>query len=368
MKLICNKQSLYEAVINVSKAASDKSSIPALEGIKMKLQNNILELTGYDLEIGIRTEISVKSEDIGEFIVNSRLLSDIIKRMPTEDVLIEVNSSMQVKISGGATEYTVSAMTADEYPELPEADSEEKFAISQGTLKDMIRQTIFAVAVVDTKPILKGELFEIQDGVFNMVSLDGYRLAVRTENINTANDYKFVVPSNALREVIKLLNEEEDENCIIYISKKHIIFDISGYLVYSRLIEGEFHNYKGSIPKTCNTEVIVNTKDMIDCLERASLLINERVKSPVRCIFDNGQLNLSCSTSIGKISDEISVDITGPMIEIGFNCKFLLDPLKTITDDKVKLQMNGGNLPMKIVPLNSDNYTFLVLPVRLKGE
>ena len=193
MKFICNKQSLYEAVINVSKAASDKSSIPALEGVKMKLQNNILELTGYDLEIGIRTEISVKSEDVGEFIVNSRLLSDIIKRMPTDEILIEVSSNMLVKISGGVTEYTVNAMTADEYPELPEADSEEKFAIAQGVLKDMIRQTIFAVAVVDTKPILKGELFEIQDGIFNMVSLDGYRLAVRTENINTTNDYKFVV-------------------------------------------------------------------------------------------------------------------------------------------------------------------------------
>lgn len=368
MKLICNKQSLYEAVINVSKAVSDKSTIPSLEGIKMKLQNNILELTGYDLEIGIKTEISVKSEDVGEFIVNSRLLSDIIKRMPTEDILLEISSNMQVKISGGSTEYTVSAMTAEEYPELPEADSEDKFAVSQGILKDMIRQTIFAVSLTDTKPILKGELFEIQNGIFNMVSLDGYRLAVRTENINTANDYKFVVPSNALREVIKLLKEDDEENCIIYISKKHIIFDISGYLVYSRLIEGEFHNYKGSIPNTCVTEVTVNTKEMIDCLERASLLINERVKSPVRCIFDNGQLNLSCSTAIGKINDEINIDITGPMIEIGFNCKFLLDPLKTITDDRVKFQMNGGNLPMKIVPLNSNNYTFLVLPVRLKNE
>lgn len=369
MKFICEKKSFYDAVKNVSKAVSDHSTIPVLEGIKMKLQSNILELTAYDLEIGIRTEISVKSEENCEFVLQTDQLTNMISSLPEETVVIEYTpSNMQVKMQSGETEYTIFALSAEEYPALPEADSEDKFVISQPCLKDMIHQTIFAVSVTDSKPILKGELFEIEDGNFNMVALDGYRLAVRTEKIKSSTNFKFVVPANALREVSNLLKDEDEENCIAYVSKKHIIFEMSGYLVYSRLIEGDFHNYKGSIPTTSVTEVTVNTKDLINCLNRASLLINERIKSPVKCIFNNGQLSLSCSTAKGKINDKINIDITGPLIEIGFNCKFLLDPLKTIDDDKIKLQMNGGNLPMKIVPISSDAYTFLVLPVRLKGE
>lgn len=368
MKFICNKNSLCEAITNVSRAVAVKSTITALEGIKIKLDNNTLHLTGYDLEIGIKTQLNVKSEDVGEFIVNARLFNDIIRKMPTEEIFIDVTENLAITITGGQTEYTISATSANEYPNVPEVDKNNSFTISQSLLKNMINQTIFAVATNDTKPILTGELFEIVDGIFNLVSIDGYRMAVRSERIDSYENFKFVVPAKALNEVSKLLKDDDELKCTIHTSKKHIIFDISGYLVISRLLEGEFHNYKGSIPKESCTEVIVSTKDMINCLERASLLINERIKSPVRCIFNEGKIKISCATSIGRINDEIDADITGPMIEIGFNNKYLLDPLKNIEDAKIKLQMNGSNLPMKIVPLNGDNYTFLVLPVRLKNE
>jgi DNA polymerase-3 subunit beta len=368
MKLFCNKLSLYEAINNVSKAVAVKSTIPALEGIKINLSDSTLNLTGYDLEIGIKTKISVRSQDSGEFIVNARLFNEIIKRMPTEEIMIEVADNLAITITGGSTQYTISATTAEEYPEIPEFNEGDFFSISQSLLKNMINQTIFAVATNDTKPILTGELFDIEDGNFNLVAIDGYRLAIRTEKINCDKNFKFVVPAKALNEVSKLLKDDDELECVIHTCKKHIIFDISGYLVISRLLEGEFHNYKGSIPSSSNTEVVANTKELISCLERASLLINERIKSPVRCLFDNGMVKMTCSTSIGKINDEINVDITGPLIEIGFNNKYFLDPLKTIEDDKVKLLMNGSNLPMKITPLSGDSYTFLVLPVRLKNE
>ncbi len=368
MQLICNKNNLCEAISNVSKAVSVKSTITALEGIKMRLSDQMLYLTGYDLEIGIKTQIPVKSQDSGEFIVNAKLFGDIIRKMPTEEIQILINDNLSITITGGTTEYTIGATSAEEYPDIPEVNDAKSFTISQSLLKNMINQTIFAVATNDTKPILTGELFEINDKCFNLVSIDGYRLAVRSEHIDTENEYKFVVPSKTLNEISKLLKDEDELLCTISASKKHIIFDISGYLVISRLLEGEFHNYKGSIPQTSNTEVIVNTKSLISCLERASLLINERIKSPIRCIFSDSKIKLSCSTAIGKINDEISANITGPMIEIGFNNKYLLDPLKSIDDDEVKLQMNGGNLPMKIVPLTGDEFTFLVLPVRLKNE
>lgn len=368
MKFICNKDNLCEAISNVSRAVSPKSTITALEGIKVKLSDSILYLTGYDLEIGIKTELTVKSQDNGEFIINSRLFNDIIKRMPCEEITFEISENLSIKICGGNTEYTVSAISADEYPEVPEITESDNYIINQSVLKNMINQTIFAVATNDTKPILTGELFDIDENSFNLISIDGYRLAVRSENIKSDNTSKFVVPAKALSEVSKLLKDDDELTCTIHQSKKHIIFEISGYQVISRLLEGEFHNYKRSIPTTSTTEVTVNTKDMINCLERASLLINERIKSPIKCIFDNGKIKISCQTSIGKINDEIDADITGPMIEIGFNNKYLLDPLKAIEDDKVKFLMNGGNLPLKIVPVQGENYTFLVLPVRLKNE
>jgi DNA polymerase-3 subunit beta len=259
-------------------------------------------------------------------------------------------------------------MSADEYPAIPDYDSGDNFTMEQALLKNMINQTIYAVAVTDNKPILTGELFDISNYNFNLVAIDGFRLAVRTEKLDTDNHYHFVVKSKALSEVSKLLKDDDDMKVTVHVSKKHVTFEISGYMVISRLLEGEFHNYKGSIPSNHSTEIFLNTKDLIGSLERCMLLINDKNKAPVKCIFNNGQVKISCSTSIGKLSDEFDIDLTGPMVEIGFNCRYLLDALKASESDKVKLQLNGGLSPMKILPMEGDAYTFLVLPVRLKAD
>ena len=348
MTIICNAKELYEAIINVSKAVFEKSTLLVLEGIKINVKETSVELTGYDLEIGIQTEIGARSTGTGQFVVNARLMAEMIKKMNSEDVTLEVVDNQQIKVYGGDTEYTVMYMNAVEFPTLPsKTDDAEIFSISQPILKSMISQTVFAVAQTDAKPVLKGELFEIENNILKVVAIDGYRLAIRNEAVKYDGETKFVVPAKALNEISKLLKDDDELTCEISVSKKHVIFEFSGYTVYSRLID---------------------RKQLINTLERASILINERIKSPVRCIFNNGELSISCTTSIGKINDRIFADITGSMIEIGFNCKFLLDPLKTINDDKVKLLMNGGNLPMKIVPLGDERFTFLVLPVRLKTE
>lgn len=368
MKIVCSKLGLYDAMINVSKAISERSSMPSLEGMKFKLRDSTLELTGYDLEIGIRTVIAVRSNDSGEFIINAKLFSEMVKKMPAEEILIEINENYQVTVSSGSVVYNITAQAADEYPELPDKNNCEKLSLPQPMFKSMINQTIFAVSVSDMNPVLKGELFEIENGVFNLVAIDGFRLAIRTEKVKTDDNKKFIVPSKALSEVSRLLSENDEDSCDIFVSTKHIIFEINGYLVYSRLIEGEFHPYKSAIPKNCNTEVIVDRKELVTTLERALLLISERTPSPVRCYFENGLIKIKCSTSLGKIQDEIKADMTGPVIEIGFKCKYLLDPLTKITEDKVKLMMSGSLLPMKIVPLDGDSYTYLTLPVRLSRE
>lgn len=368
MKFLCSKESIYDAVVNVSKAVSEKSTIPSLEGIKFKLEDSLLELTGYNLEMGIRTSIAVTSQDKGSFIINARLFSEMIKKMPEADILIEVSESYQVTISGGVTTYNLFATSAEDYPDLPEKDGDTCIPVAQPVLKEMINQTKFAVAVIDTKPILKGELFDIENGTLTMAAIDGYRLAVRYEPVKYGDSIKFVVPAKTLSDVTALLSDNDDDTVNLYPSKKHIIFEIGGYMVYSRLLEGEFHPYKSAIPASCSTEVIVDRKQLISTLERAMLLINERTPSPVRCYFENNNIKINCSTTLGKISDEIHADIAGPVIEIGFKCKYLLDPLKVINDEKVKLQMGGSLLPMKIVPCEGDSYTYLVLPVRLPKE
>ncbi len=368
MKFICNKQELYEAINNVSKAVAIKSPITALEGVKFELKNSTLYLTGYNLEIGIKTKINVKSEDEGKLVINARLFLEIIKRMPTDEINIDISENMIVSITSGSTEYTISANTIDEYPELPEFDHNESITLSQTLLKNMINQTIFAVATNETKPILTGELFEIENNNLNIVAIDGYRLALRTSEVNSNKNFKFVIPAKALNEVAKLLKDDEELTCKIQLSQKHIIFDISGYELFSRLLEGEFHNYKNSIPTSNTTEVIINTKDLIHSLERASLLINERIKTHIKCTFKDGSLQTSCSSTLGKVNDIIKADITGDPITIGFNNKFFIDPLKTIEDDKIKLLMNGSRAPLTIKPLEGDDFTFLVLPVRLNDE
>ncbi len=368
MKFICKQSVLNEAVNNVSRAVPVKSPVTALEGIKMYLNKNELELTGYDLELGIQTRIEVESEDHGEFTVNARLFSEIIRKMPSEKVVVEIDEKLKATIRGENAEYNILALSADDYPSMPDYDTSDTFSISQGILKNMIGQTIFAVSVSDNKPILTGELFDINDGIFNLVAIDGFRLAVRTEKLDTEDRYHFVVKSKALSEIAKLLKDDPEAKVDVYLSRKHVVFGIGGYMVVSRLLEGEFHNYKGSIPTNHTTEIIVNTRSLIASLERCSLLIVEQTKAPVKCTFGDGEVKINCSTTLGKLSDVFPVDITGNRVEIGFNCKYLLDALKAAESDKVKLLLNGGLSPMKIVPIDGDDYTFLVLPVRLKSE
>lgn len=368
VKFTCNKSELHGAILNVSRAVAIKSTIVALEGIKIKAEGDKLGLTGYDLELGIKTEIPADVSGSGEFVVSSRLFSEIIRSMPDERITVEVDGSMGTKISCGMTEYNIIALSAEEYPDIPSFNQERKFTVDQSVLRNMINQTIFAVSTNENKPVLTGELFDIENGIFNLVAIDGFRLAIRKENVNTQEYYHFVVPAKALKEISNLLKDDDDKKCVIYTGRKHIIFEIDGYCVISRLLEGEFHNYKNSVPQSSSTEVIIGTRKLINSLERCSLLLTDRVKAPVRFIFDNGKVKVSCNTTIGKVNDEIDADITGPMVEIGFNCRYLIDAIKATESDEVKLMINGGISPMKIVPLKDDSYTFLVLPLRLKGE
>jgi DNA polymerase-3 subunit beta len=373
MKFECEQAAISEALNIVSRAVPQKSPIAALEGVRLFVEGGVLELTGYDLEMGIKTKVEVASDGGGEFVLNAKLFCEIIRKMPQGKISITVDEDLKAFIRGNNVEYNIIALSSEEYPSLPDCDEGEKLVFSQSLLKNMINQTIYAVAVADNKPILTGELFDIESGVFNLVAIDGFRLAVRKEAISDGKKYHFVVKSKTLSEIAKLLKDgakEDDgnEELSLLLSKKHIIFEINKFTVISRLLEGEFHNYKGSVPSSYQTEIVINSKDIIESLERCSLLINDKTKGPVKCLFSDGAAKINCSTALGKLSDEFPIQIDGPSVEIGFNCRYLLEAVKATESDRVKMQLNGSLSPMKIVPLEGDDYVFLVLPVRLKND
>ena len=367
MKIVCNTELLSETCQNVQRVVSTKTSIPAIEGIYLKALGNELMLTGYDLEVGINTSIEARVEEPGSIILNARILCDILRRLPSEKVIIEADERQLCIIRCGDVEYKLVGIAAEEYPELPTVTGGYPIIIESDILRDMIRQTIFAVSKNDTKIVHTGIKFEIKRGQIRLIAVDGFRLAIRTEQIKyTGDEMSFIVPAKTLNEVIKLI-----DNCDVVsmnIARRHIIFEIGNYSIISRLLDGEFLDYNAAIPKTLTTEVKVDVRSFIDSIERTSLLITDRLKSPLRCIFDENSIRISTVTSLGTANDRLSCITEGKRVEIGFNNIFLLDALKACSIDEVKITLNGPLSPITIVPPEGDNFLFLVLPVRLKNE
>lgn len=367
MKIVCNKQELVEAVSNIQRAVSTKSSVPALEGILLKTEEDKIELCGYDLELGMTTKIPARVEEPGSIVLSARLFGDIVRRLPVDMVELSVDEKNMASIVSGASEFSIVGILAEEFPELPVITSETSVTIAHNILKSMIRQTIFAVADNDAKPIHTGTLFELGEDKIRLVSVDGYRLAIREETVKCEENISFVVPGKTLSEVLKLLKDDETQLSFA-VGKRHILFQIGNYTVISRLLEGEFLDYKSAIPPTQTTEIIVKTRSFIESVERVSLLITDRLKSPIRCIFDDQEIKLSCSTAIGRANDQLEAKIEGNTVEMGFNNRYLLDALRNSEGDEVKIQLNGALSPMKVLPREGNSFLFLVLPVRLKNS
>ena len=368
MKFTVEKRLLNEAVTNLQRAVSSKTSIPALEGILIRSEENRLILTAYDLEIGMQTELPAIISAPGAIILTAKLFAEIVRRSPDEDITIDVDDrNTAVDKASGVSCFTIIGMDSAEFPELPKITDADTIKMPQELLKSMIRQTLFAVADSTAKPIHQGSLFKIENGNLDVVSVDGYRLALRREAINYANNTEFVVPGKTLSEVLKLLKDSEGE-VEICPSRRHILFRIDNYTVISALLEGEFLDYKSALPKDKKTEVTVSTRTMIESVERVSLLITDRLKSPVRCVIGEDTVKLFCTTTMGRATDQISAEISGDQLEIGFNNKYLLDALRAAETDEVRLQLGGPISPMLVLPKEGDAFSFLVLPVRLRSE
>ena len=364
MKFSCLRSDLSTAVNNVQRAVAVKASIPALEGILIKAYNGNLILSGYDLEIGITTDMEATVDIEGEIVVSAKLFGDIIRKLPQEIVTIETDDRMVTYITSGNAAYQIVGISTAEYPDLPKFEETDKIIINGGILRDMIRQTIYAVSDNTSKPIYTGSLFEIKNKILTIVSIDGYRMAIRKENIDSDSSNEFVIPKKTQSEVLKLI-VNEDEDVEIIIGQRHTMFKVGKFYVISRLIEGTFIDYNSTIPKGTDTEVIVNTREITQAVERMGLLASEKIPSPVKCTFSGDEITLTCKTTMGKANDSISTTIAGKDVEIGFNNRYFLDALKNCETDEIKLILNGGLSPMIVKPVKSDDFLYLVVPMRI---
>ena len=366
MNIVCDKTLLSSAIDGVSKAVTLRSSIPALEGILMKADGFQLTLTGYDLEMGITTTIEANVREPGEIVLSAKLLGDMVRRLPSGDVTISTNDSGNATVKGGVAEFDILAMSASDYPDLPNPSADHTLTIKASTLQYMIDKTLYPVSQDDKKPAHTGELFSIEPDKLTVVALDGYRLAIVERPIQADKSIRIIIPAKTLTEVNKLLHDP-DEDVRISANRRFVVFNFGNYTILSRLIEGEFLNYANVIPNGCKTKVVLETRDFIETIERASLIITERLKNPLRIMFDN-KVTVRCQTNLGKVVDEFQATIEGDSVEIGFNNRYLLDALRNSRCEKVIMEMSGPLSPVKILPAEGEDFTYLVLPVRFKND
>lgn len=369
MKFICNTKELGTACNNVIRAVSSKVTIPTIEGILIECGSDTLSLTGYDFEFGINTILSVNVIDPGAIVINAKVLCDIIRKLADEEVTIETNGT-SVSIISGAAQYNITGIDADDYPELPSVNGGYPLDLDQKLLYSMVIQTLFAVAETESsKPVYTGLKFEMKENELKLIGVDGYRLAIRTEKVDySGDDITFIVPKKTIRELMKLIDCESENNISICVGRRHIVFEIENYSIISRLLEGEFLDYNSAVPKTTSTTVLINTTDAINCIERTLPVIENNQKNPIRCLFDNDQMRVSTVSSLGRVVDYTHANTSGDRVEIGFNSKFVLDALNASDTDEVRIELSGPVSPVKIMPVNSNNFLFLVLPMRLRNE
>ena len=368
MKFSCEKHLLQSASATVARATAAKSPIPALEGILIEARDGI-KLTGYDLKKGIYTNIEADVAQPGSVVVGARLFGEMMRRMPDGIVTITTDENLNVNVKCGKSEFNFMGISADDYPEMPSVDPLSSISLPRKILKSMINQTIFAVSDNDIRPIYTGTLFEIEGDNLTLVSVDGYRLAKRSEKLDEAKleNSSFVVPGSALSDIERICTDS-DEEVNISVGAKHISFSIGETVVVSRRLEGEFLNYRRSIPDSFRYMIQIERAELMSTIDRVSLIVSEKNSSPVRMTFGDGTIDCVCVTPIGKAEDVCTCEGSGEGLEIGFNDRYLTDALKASGKDKLLICLNTASSPCIIKAADeTEAFTYMILPVRLRA-
>lgn len=368
MKFSCEKALLSSAVSITSRAVAAKSSIPAMEGILIEA-GNTLRLTGYNLETGIQAAVPAEIVEGGSLVLSARLFGEIVRKMP-DDVVVFTSQDYTVNIKCGLSEFNILGTDPEEFPQLPTVDQQNSLVIGQSTLRSMVSQTLFAVSDNESRPIHTGSLFEVDETGLTVVSVDGYRLALRHEAVEEkkgAEVFSFVVPGSALSEVEKICSGEE--SVTVTQGARHVMFQTGDTVLVCRRLEGDFLAYRNAIPRNNSIKVEVDTRALLTSIDRVSLIISEKLKSPLRCVFGDGIISITTKTAIGDAADQCPIEGNGNDLEIGFNNKYLMDALKAAPADRLRLEFTSGVAPCVILPAEGEeNFVYMVLPVRLKAN
>ena len=368
MRFTCEKSMLVTGLNITGRAVAAKSALSSIEGILCHAGDG-LQLTGYNMETAITYEIEAEVSDMGQCVLPARLFGDIIRRLPEGQVTVVVDENYKVSIRSGYASFTISAESADDYPELPDVSDGKSINIPQMALKELINGTIFAVSENQGRPIHTGVKFEVDGDKVSAVAVDGFRLARRTYHCekDTGRTLSFVVPAQSLKEVEKIL-QDEDADVAFTMGSKHILFQVGNATVVCRLLDGDFLDWRKVVPSDCPIKLVIHVSDFASSIERVGLVVSEKYKSPVRCLFSNQELQLKTNTTIGVAEDKCSLAGDGKDLEIGFNVRYLADALRVIPSEEVCLELTNGLSPIVMTPVDDKHdFAYMVLPVRIKN-
>ena len=368
MRFTCEKSTLVQGLNIASRTVAQKSSLSVIEGILCKAGLG-LSLTGYNMETAITYEIPAEVADPGSCILPAKLFGDIVRRLPEGPVTVVVDDGFKVSIRAGFASFTIAAESAEDYPELPDVGEGRGVKIPQNALKKLISGTIFSVSENQSRPIHTGVRFEVEDTAISAIAVDGFRLARRTfhPETGTGRTMAFVVPAAALKEVEKILTDS-DEDASFTLGTKHILFQIGTATLVCRLLDGDFLDWKRVVPTNCPVKLVAHVGDLTSSIERVGLIVSEKFKSPVRCVFSNQTLLLRTNTTIGAAEDQCSIAGDGKELEIGFNVRYLADALRAVPSEEVTLELTNGLSPIVLTPVDDqEDFAYMVLPVRLKN-
>ena len=369
MRFTCEKSMLVQGLNIAGRTVAQKSSLSVIEGVLCKAGMGI-SLTGYNMETAITYDIPAEVADPGECILPAKLFGDIIRRLPEGPVTVVVSDDYKVSIRAGYASFTISAESAEDYPELPDVNSGRPVKIPQNRLKELISGTLFAVSENQGRPIHTGVKFEVTDTSITAIAVDGFRLARRTYHPEegTAREMNFVVPAPGLKEVEKIVSDVED-NASFTLGTKHILFQIGNATLVCRLLEGDFLDWRKVVPTNCPIKLVADVGDLSSSVERVGLIVSEKYKSPVRCTFSHNELLMRTQTTIGAAEDKCSLAGDGKELEIGFNVRYLADALKVIPSEEVTLELTNGLSPIVLTPVDDKHdFAYMVLPVRIKNS
>ena len=363
MKLVCSKANLLNGVQIVSKAVPSKTTMSILECILVDATNGEIKLTANDMELGIETTIEGQIVEKGIIALDAKMFLEIVRKLPDSDITIETDASFKVVITCEKAKFTIIGKSGEDFSYLPAVEKDDSIVMSQFTLKEVVRQTIFSISDNDNNKLMTGELFDINGEEFKIVSLDGHRISIRKIQLkNSYSPKKVVVPGKTLQEISKIIPGSADEDVVIYITNNHIVFEFENTTVVSRLIEGEYFKIDQMLSSDYDTKVRINKRELLDCIDRATLLVKEGDKKPIIMNITDGNMELRINSFIGSMNEDIDIDKDGKDIMIGFNPKFFIDALRVIDEEEVNLYMVNPKAPCFIKD-DEGKFIYLILPV-----